>query len=308
MSQKSKTVLLVALTTLHVAQPRVARAQAPDKKSDVAPDRAGAMSKNDVAELRGEVQDLKSLMIRLLEIEEQRLNAIHQVVREMKEGAVVRRSAPPESTSKIEEQKVAPKPREGGEVGTISGRVTVAKVSGTPTAYVYVEDINERLARNKAEEIRQVDKQFVPQVLVVQRGTRVTFPNQDNIFHNVFSLTQGSAFDLGSYRSGDKPGSYVFTETGVVEIFCNLHSQMNASVLVVPNHYFARVSADGKFQITSIPKGKHRLIAWTPNVAPVVKPVTVKPGQDTSIEFALEGQEGAPKHSDKFGMPYGSYQ
>jgi plastocyanin len=265
----------------------------------------GQDKKSEIAELRSEVQELKTLMIRLLEVEEMRLSAIHQLVRDMKEGRAPVAVESKEPAPKADEPKTTP-PRPG-ETGVISGKVTITKASGAP-AFVYVRDVSERIARNKTEEIQQIDKQFVPQVIAVQRGTRVSFPNKDNIFHNVFSLTQGNAFDLGSYRSGDKPASYVFTEPGVVEIFCNLHSQMNASVLVVPNHYFAKVGSDGRYQIPGVPKGKHSLVAWTPNVPPMVKPVVVRGGQDASVDFTIEGVEGAPKHTDKFGMPYGSYQ
>src|SRR4029078_3813983 len=108
-------------------------------------------------------------------------------------------------------------------------------------------------ARGHSLDIRQKDKQFSPQVAVVQRGTTVVFPNMDAIFHNVFSPSGKNAFDLGSYRSGDTPRSVVLTTPGVVEVFCNIHARMNATVLVVPNATFAKVAPDGTFRLENVP-------------------------------------------------------
>ena len=88
---------------------------------------------------------------------------------------------------------------------------------------------------------------------MVQRGTSIAFPNKDNIYHNVFSLSSGNSFDLGLYNSGGEAKTHTFTEPGSVDVYCNIHPQMAASVLVVPNRHFAKVKPDGTFEIAGVP-------------------------------------------------------
>lgn len=304
----TRTARLLLLASL-VSGPG-ALAQATDKKGEG----DGRATAQDLADLRAEVRDLRALLGRLLEVEQQRSTAIDEIARDLRDraGRGGGRRPPPQPAAEpmaAVPRREPPPPHEGGDSGSISGQVRLTHVSGHPPSYVYVEDLQEKVARGKTREIKQADKQFQPQSLVVQRGTRVVFPNLDSVFHNVFSLSKGNTFDLGTYRAGDKPGTYVFLTPGVVDIFCNMHSQMNASVLVVPNHHFTQVGSDGSFKLDGVPAGKHRVIAWTPNAPQVAQQVTVRPHGDATVDFTLEGgSEGAPKHNDKFGMPYGSYQ
>ena len=117
-----------------------------------------------------------------------------------------RRPAPPparaESTasarrSSAQRQRRAP-PADVG--GTIRGKVAVP--SGEPVAYVYVENVLAPAVKGQRKVIEQAGKKFVPNWAVVQRGTAIAFPNKDNIYHNVFSLSAGNSFDLGLYNSG----------------------------------------------------------------------------------------------------------
>jgi hypothetical protein len=91
----------------------------------------------------------------------------------------------------------------------------------------------------------------------------------------------------------------------VVDIFCNLHSRMSASVLVVPSALFAKVSPDGKFRIDNVPVGSHRLVAWTPNGTPVARQVDVGTSGGEAT-FSIEVSERVT-HTNKYGQPYGSY-
>ena len=43
---------------------------------------------------------------------------------------------------------------------------------------------------------------FTPFVLAIRTGTTVEFPNNDRVFHNVFSFRDGKKFDLGMYPTG----------------------------------------------------------------------------------------------------------
>src|SRR6185503_7117017 len=108
--------------------------------------------------------------------------------------------------------------KSGDRVGVVSGRVD-ARSGPLKDAYVYV-DMVKGSARGHSMEIKQKDKQFWPQVAVVQRGTSVSFPNLDPVFHSVFSTSGRNSFDLGSYRSGDPARSATLTTPGVVEVYC----------------------------------------------------------------------------------------
>jgi plastocyanin len=188
----------------------------------------------------------------------------------------------------------------------VSGRVVITSGKAGEEVYVYVQNVHGASARGRTVEIAQRDKQFVPAVMVVQRGTRVTFPNYDAIYHNVFSAGPPHAFDLGSYRAGDAPRAVEMTSPGVVELFCNMHAKMHASVLVVPNSLWTRVSADGSFRIDNVPVGARKLVAWSPRGRAVEQTVDVgSGGAAVTLNLALEGDR---PHNNKYGMPYGSYK
>src|SRR6185295_3606517 len=179
----------------------------------------------------------------------------------------------------------APAPRRIVErTATITGRVQVA--GGSP-GEIYVQNARGASARARTMSIEQKDKQFVPAVAVVQKGTTVTFPNRDAVFHNVFSPTLPHPFDLGSYRAGDTPRSVALTSPGVVvDVFCNIHSGMRAQVLVVPNSLYTRVSADGTFRIENVPVGARKLVAWGPRIKLAQQLVEVAPN-GAEVRFDL---------------------
>lgn len=110
--------------------------------------------------------------------------------------------------------------------------------------------------------MNQTHRSFEPEVLVVPVGSTVQFPNADPIFHNVFSLSKASKFDLGSYPQGQSR-SVKFTASGIVPVHCHLHPNMSGAILVMPNAWFAQpAAADGSFRITGLPPGSYELVAW----------------------------------------------
>ena len=133
----------------------------------------------------------------------------------------------------------------------------------------------------------------------------MNFPNFDSIFHNVFSVSEGNTFDLGTARAGDPVKSYVMMNPGVVEIFCNMHSRMSASVLVAPSSLFARVEADGSFRIEGVPVGPHKISAWAGGGSIASQSVDVAAG-GSAVELTLNAA-AAGAHKNKLGQPYGSY-
>ena len=189
--------------------------------------------------------------------------------------------------------------------GTVEGHLSFK--GGVPAdAYVYVQNVKAASVRGSKAQIKQENKQFVPRSLIVQKGTRVEFPNYDAVFHNVFSLTAGNTFDLGTYRAGDAARSVVMNVPGLVKVFCNLHSQMTASILVVPNALFSKVRSDGFFKIPNVPNGKRKIVAWSARAASVTQEAEVA-SDVAKVEFVLDASDETV-HSNKFGQPYGSYK
>jgi plastocyanin len=188
-----------------------------------------------------------------------------------------------------------------GGVGSVVGRVRVSDGGGP--VWVFVEDLR-RPGRGKAKVVQR-NKAFEPAVSVVRLGTEVDFPNDDPIFHNVFSVSRGNSFDLGNYRQGTSK-SVTMTQPGLVNVYCNMHPQMSAEVLVVPNEFYARVGADGFFRLPNVPSGNRRIGVWTPHTAPVVKPVVVSAGDVATVDFELKPGK-RQQHRNKHGQSYGSY-
>jgi plastocyanin len=104
---------------------------------------------------------------------------------------------------------------------------------------------------------------FAPHVLAVRVGTVVDFPNNDRVFHNVFSFRDGKRFDLGMYPVGTVR-QVRFDQPGLSRIFCNIHPQMGAYVVVVDTPYFATADRDGAFSIADVPPGTYTYRAWRP--------------------------------------------
>ena len=107
----------------------------------------------------------------------------------------------------------------------------------------------------------QKNKKFIPHVIAVTRGTQVEFPNEDPFFHSVFSIHQGKTVDLGLFESG-AAHKVRFSQPGVSYIFCKIHPEMSAVVVVLQTHFFAMTDAAGNFQITHVRPGRYKLEVW----------------------------------------------
>ena len=124
---------------------------------------------------------------------------------------------------------------------------------------VYLEDDHPPASARVTMEQR--DRRFVPDLLVIPRGSTVEFPNLDPIFHNVFSLSRTKSFDLGNYPRGQSR-AVTFLKPGVVLVNCRLHSNMAAAIVVTPNPWAVRANGDGQFALRDVPPGRHVLVAW----------------------------------------------
>ncbi|HVT07383.1 MAG TPA: hypothetical protein VHO67_07985 [Polyangia bacterium] len=264
----------------------------------------------DFARLEKEVADQRQLIIQIMQSEQER----YDILLKLLQGSTAARSVPampplpaaPAPAAHDEGGAASAAPaKEAAASATVTGRVQ-ARSGALKEAYVYVDLVRGAPARGKTLEIKQKDKQFSPRSAVVLRGTSVVFPNLDPVYHNVFSTSGRNSFDLGAYRAGETPRSVVLSTPGVVDVFCNIHSRMSASILVAPSPLYTKVNADGSFRIDNVPVGARKLVVWSPGSKPAQQKVevTASGGQAT---FVLE-DEPATAHLNKTGQPYGSYK
>ena len=134
--------------------------------------------------------------------------------------------------------------------------------------------------------ISQRDEAFVPRVTAITRGSTIEFPNFDPYFHNVFSLSRAMTFDLGRFRKGEKR-ERTFSRTGVIKVYCHIHSEMAATILVFDHHLYTTPATDGTFTIDAVPPGTYQLSAWHERIGETTKPLKIVAGDDASVEFAL---------------------
>ncbi len=147
------------------------------------------------------------------------------------------------------------------------------------------------------------NKLFSPRVLAVPVGSRIDFPNEDVVFHNVFSLSPPDPFDLGLYRAGAAK-SRTFERPGMYRVFCNIHPHMTAAVLVVPTSIISETDTAGRFRL-DVPPGRYRLTAWSERAMPAS--IEVEVGTDSVEILGLRLDESLfveAAHPDKHGRPY----
>lgn len=134
--------------------------------------------------------------------------------------------------------------------------------------------------------MKQEGLTFVPHVLPVLKGSTVEFPNDDPIFHNVFSLSKAASFDLGRYPRGASK-SVRFDERGIVKVFCHVHSDMSAVIIVLDNPFFTAPDGQGRFQIDGIPPGEYWTVGWHERARPQVVKVRIEAGQTSILNFRI---------------------
>jgi plastocyanin len=138
-------------------------------------------------------------------------------------------------------------------------------------AVIYVDHVPEAAesalaaAASGTPQLAQKDQAFMPRVVAIAAGTTVDFPNLDPIYHNVFSLSPVRRFDLGKYPNGSSR-QVVFPKPGLVKVYCDIHSNMEAFVYVVPHHGFTRPSSSGDFALPDLPRGRYVLHSWHPDL------------------------------------------
>ena len=132
----------------------------------------------------------------------------------------------------------------------------------------------------------QRNETFVPHVLAIMTGTTVDFPNSDKFYHNVFSLSKTTRFDLGRYAAG-RFRSVRFDKPGIVRVFCDIHSHMNAFILVFSHPFFTLTDHEGRYRLDNIPPGSYNVVAWNEGTASEARPVLVSDGGVAEQDFSI---------------------
>ena len=202
--------------------------------------------------------------------------------------------------------------------GTVKGRVELIEKGGRKATdlsdvVVYVDGARAKPRPTRGapavEPLPKVTmtmkgKGFIPRVVVIPVGGTVDFPNEDPIFHNVFSVSGDNRFDLDLYKR-PKSSSWTFQRAGVARVYCNIHPQMSGVVVVRDNPYFAKAGQDGTFAVPDVPAGKYTLKAWNERTDEPAREVTV-PGQgDVEVSLTLDASSfKRVSHKNKFGKDY----
>ncbi len=195
----------------------------------------------------------------------------------------------------------APLPLTGTIQGTVQvierpARRTAERYPGGPGAtarsvtpipvVVHLEGAGGRGVPSAPLRMIQRDTTFAPALLVVPLNSDVAFPNEDSFFHNVFSFSRPSRFDLGRYPRGESK-SVTFAEPGYVKVLCEVHQWMRGAILVVDNPHYAVVDADGGFTITGVPAGTYTLVATDFDRGTAEVSVTVQTGATARVQLEV---------------------
>jgi len=163
----------------------------------------------------------------------------------------------------------------------------LAPLSELRNVVVYLKDAPPRPGMPPVHvEIRQREENFVPRVVAVPVGSTVDFPNDDPIYHNVFSLSSAKNFNLGRYPKGKTKG-VTFDKPGLVRVFCDIHSHMSATVLVFNHPWYAIPDEDGRFQLPQVPSGEREITAWHERLGDTTLQVRVDNGRPSTADFVL---------------------
>jgi len=192
----------------------------------------------------------------------------------------------------------------------VSGKIVVLDKGNKPStdvgqAVIWLESPRAVPVTPMTAQVVTSDKEFKPRVVVVTVGSTVEFPNSDPFDHNVFSLSQEGLFDLGLYGRG-MAKSARFTRPGIIRVYCNVHAQMSAFVVVRDSPFYAQPGGDGSFSIGAVPPGTYTLRAWHERAAEL-PPQAIQVGAQgvRGLELQLDARGYKfVQHLNKFGQPY----
>jgi plastocyanin len=190
--------------------------------------------------------------------------------------------------------------------GEVSGKlkITGRPAAATVTTIVYAEPLEASPpAAPKTYKLLQKDKSFSPRVLAIPVGSSVEFINEDPILHNVFSLSSPGPFDMGLYRA-PKSKTRTFNAPAVYRVFCNIHPQMTAVILVVATPYIAEADAAGNYRL-DLPPGRYKITAWSERSTQATAELTVGSSGTTAPDLTLDESHYVElPHKNKHGEDY----
>ncbi|MBS1122133.1 MAG: uncharacterized protein H6Q90_4361 [Deltaproteobacteria bacterium] len=195
--------------------------------------------------------------------------------------------------------------------GRVSGKVMVTEADGKAATgvdvIVYVVGpavpAADAAAKPAKTTIKQEGRRFIPDLVGITVNDSVEFPNFDNYMHNVFSQSPSRKFDLGSMKKGDDAKSKQFTQAGVIDVYCNIHPEMAATILVLPNRWHTKAKPDGSFSIDNVPVGSWKVFAYARRATQPASADVKVGGGDAPIELTLK--RGAEvDHLNKYGEKY----
>lgn len=148
-------------------------------------------------------------------------------------------------------------------------------------------------------------KALLPHVVVVPVGSTVSFPNEDTITHNLFSVSKPNDFDLGFYKRGTSM-TKKFDHPGIVNVYCNVHPDMSAVVHVVTTPYFTKADAQGAWKIAGVAPGTYRMNAWNEIGGSVIADIEVsQTGVVGQLNVTIDSRKHRrTQHLNKAGKPY----
>jgi len=187
--------------------------------------------------------------------------------------------------------------------GKIKGTVKVQGLRTAANVVVYLSKAPQMdVVLSKTNFVMdQRNLEFIPHVLPVLVGSTVQFPNNDEVDHNIFSMSRTKKFNLGSYKPGDSK-AVLFDKPGIVEIRCDVHAEMAAYILVMKNPYFAVTDKKGNFQIPDanylqqagledledLATGKYFIKSWHEKLKMQKKTITISEGGDVTVQLKLK--------------------
>jgi plastocyanin len=151
---------------------------------------------------------------------------------------------------------------------------------------IYLESAQDLPGAAVAATLNQKDRRFVEDTVVIPAGSSVSFPNLDPVFHNVFSLSRAKSFDLGNYPQNETR-TVSFPKPGIVRVYCHLHPNMSASIVVAPNRWVVKPGPDGKYRLADVPPGEHTVVVWHKSAGFFRERVTVAAGQAVNLNFTI---------------------
>ena len=194
--------------------------------------------------------------------------------------------------------------------GSVSGRVAMQEKPGEVTKdfegtviYLIPKSAPAHFSATKAH-MAMNGRQFAPHIRVITTGSTVEYANQDPFSHNIFSTAPGAAFDLGTYGNGVAK-STSFTKAGAFPVYCNIHAQMTAVVVVVSTPYYTQSGADARWTIPKVPAGKYELHTWHERAPEVTQNLDVPAAGLTSVDVTLDARGfKLVAHKNKLGKDY----